>query len=309
VTEHVLAVDIGGTKMVAGLVDGDGVVLRSATTPTPAGPGEERVWRALLDLIHRLEPAGALACGVGCAGPMTGGGATVSPLNIAGWREFPLLPRLQNVLDVAVCVDGDAKALALGEGWRGAARGSRDYLALVVSTGIGGGLVVDGRLLDGHDGNAGHLGHVVVVPEGALCACGSHGCLEAEASGTALLRRTGRPAQYAEATEVVRSGRLLGLALASTVALLDLELVAVGGSVALGFGVPFFDACREEFTRSARIAHARGARIVPVGLGRDAPLIGAAAVAWRLLGRDVLASRGHTGATAGEVGGRGDRVS
>ncbi len=74
--EHVLAVDIGGTKMVAGLVDGDGVVLRSATTPTPAGPGEERVWRALLDLIHRLEPAGALACGVGCAGPMTGGGTT-----------------------------------------------------------------------------------------------------------------------------------------------------------------------------------------------------------------------------------------
>lgn len=287
--EHVLAVDIGGTKMAAGVVDGDGTVLRSATTPTPTGPDPERVMRALASLVASVDPTGVLAVGVGCAGPMTAGGATVSPLNIAGWEGFPLHSRLEGLLGLPVSVDGDAKALTLGEGWLGAARGLRDFCALVVSTGVGGGLVVDGRLLDGHDGNAGHLGHVVVVPGGAACPCGSAGCLEAEISGTALARRTGRPAEHADPGEVARAGALLGNGLASVVALLDLELVAVGGSVALGFGGPFFAAAREQFTRTARIVHARQARIVPVGLGREAPLVGAAAVAWRSLGRDVLA--------------------
>ncbi len=89
-------------------------------------------------------------------------------------------------------VDNDAKALALGEGWVGAAVGYADYIALVVSTGIGGGIVLDGRLLNGRLGNAGHIGHVVVVPDGRVCSCGSRGCLEAEASGTALEALTGR---------------------------------------------------------------------------------------------------------------------
>ena len=107
----------------------------------------------------------------------------MSPLNIPGWRDFPLRRRLAEALGVAVHIDNDAKALALGEGWRGAARGERDFIAMVVSTGVGGGIVLDGRLLDGADGNAGHIGHVIVEPDGRLCACGGQGCLEAEASG------------------------------------------------------------------------------------------------------------------------------
>ena len=147
-------------------------------------------------------PAGGLRRGLrrsrcGPAAP------TVSPLNIHAWRDFPLRERLTTALGLPVAVDNDAKALALGEGWLGAARGVDDYLAMVVSTGVGGGIVLDGRLLDGHDGNAGHIGHVVVEPEGRACVCGGRGCLEAEASGPPSPPITGRPA--AEAPPTVRS--------------------------------------------------------------------------------------------------------
>ena len=187
-------------------------------------------------------------------------------------------------------IDNDAKALALGEGWRGAARGERAFIAMVVSTGVGGGIVLDGRLLDGADGNAGHIGHVVVVPDGRLCACGCHGCLEAEASGTAIAARTGAPAADAPVEERRRAGRLVGRAVGSTAALLDLRLALVAGSVALGYGDEFFAAAQAELDRTARIEFARGATIRPAGLGADGPLIGAAAVAWRALGREVLAA-------------------
>jgi glucokinase len=157
----------------------------------------------------------------------------------------------------------------------------------VVSTGVGGGLVVDGRLLDGASGNAGHVGHVVVVPGGALCPCGSRGCLEAEISGTAIGLRLGRPAAGAPAGEVERAGRLLGEGLASVTNLLDLQLVAVGGSVALGFGAPFFAAANAALHEVSRLGFTRGCAVVPVGLGTAGPLVGAAGLAWRALGRDV----------------------
>jgi len=180
-------------------------------------------------------------------------------------------------------VDNDAKALALGEGWCGAAAGCRDFLAMVVSTGVGGGVVLDGRLLDGASGNAGHVGHVVVEPDGPPCACGSQGCLEAVASGPAIARRTGRPA--AEASVAVRRevGDRAGRAIGAVVNLLDLGLVVVAGSVALGFGDDFFDAAQGALDRACGLSFTQGARIVPAGLGAAGPLVGAAAV-WHHLG-------------------------
>jgi glucokinase len=175
--------------------------------------------------------------------------------------------------------------LALGEGWRGAAAGERNFIAMVVSTGVGGGIVLGGRLLDGAQGNAGHIGHVVVEPDGRACACGGRGCLEAEASGTAIRAITGRPPADAGPDVVARTGRLVGLAVASVANLLDLPLAVVGGSVALGFGAPFFDAAQAELSARARLEFSRHARIVPVGLGADGPLVGAGAVGWRGLGR------------------------
>jgi glucokinase len=212
---------------------------------------------------------------------MTPGGETVSPLNIPAWRGFPLRSRLASLTGMQTFVDNDAKALALGEGWVGAAAGERHFIAMVVSTGVGGGIVLDGRLLDGAGGNAGHIGHVIVEPGGRACACGARGCLEAEASGTAIEALTGRPARDADAGTVERTGRLVGRGVASVVNLLDLELAVVSGSVALGFGAPFFTAAQRELDQRSRIEFARGARIVPGALGDAGPLVGAAAVAWR----------------------------
>ena len=213
-------------------------------------------------------------------------GESVSPLNIPGWRCFPLRSRLSELTGVPTFVDNDAKALALGEGWIGAAAGRRDFIALVVSTGVGGGLVLNGRLLEGRLGNAGHVGHVVVVPEGRACPCGGRGCLEAEASGTALAAITGRPAEMASTEMVERTGTLVGRAVASVVNLLDLPLAVVSGSVALGFGAPFFRAAQCEVDLRCGLDFARGARVVPGGLGDRGPLIGAARVGWR--GLDTL---------------------
>jgi glucokinase len=283
----VLAVDIGGTKLAAGLVALDGSLLERAAEPTRGGPVEEGsdelLWRELAGLVERT--AGSVGsgdrlvvCGVGCGGPMSAGGAEVSPLNIEAWRGFPLRARLAELTGLPTFVDNDAKALALGEGWTGAAAGSANYLGMVVSTGVGGGIVLDGRLLDGRLGNAGHIGHVIVEPDGRVCRCGGRGCLEAEASGTAIAAITGQPPRLAGPELIERVGTLVGRAIASVVNLLDLPLAVVSGSVALGFGAPFFGAAQAEMDLRCRLEFARGAQVVAGGLADAGPLIGAARV-------------------------------
>jgi glucokinase len=286
--EPVLAIDVGGTKLAAGIVSADGEIASRAVAATPSDGDAEGLFSALVAIATEVRRdavdahgLSADACGVGCGGPMTAGGAEVSPLNIPAWRSFPLQARLADALGLPTFVDNDAKALALGEGWRGAARGCDDFIAIVVSTGVGGGIVLGGHLLDGARGNAGHIGHLVVEPDGRACRCGSRGCLEAEASGTAIEAVTGRPPAEADAAVVARTGRLVGRAVASVAALLDLRLAVVAGSVALGFGAPFFAAAQAEIDERARIEFARGCRIAPAGLGADGPLVGAAAIALR----------------------------
>jgi glucokinase len=283
----VLAVDIGGTKMAVAVVDPTGAIVADGRVPTPHSSDPEAVFAALVGLTERVRAATTavpVVCGAGCGGPMTAAGETVSPLNIGAWVRFPLRQRLEASVGLPVAVDNDAKALALGEGWLGAARGSTNYMAMVVSTGVGGGIVVDGRLLDGESGNAGHIGHVVVEPDGRPCACGGRGCLEAEASGLSIEQVTGRPA--AEAPEPVRrrTGRLVGRAVASMSNLLDVELTVVAGSVALGFGATFFEAAQEELSSRSRLDFSRSARIMPGGLGAHGPLVGAAAVGRKAFG-------------------------
>ncbi|HSZ37363.1 MAG TPA: ROK family protein [Acidimicrobiales bacterium] len=290
----VLAVDIGGTKIAAGLVGLDGTLLERAMVPTRNGPvvagSDELLWGDLADLVGGvMAGVGAgdrlVVCGAGCGGPMSAGGDTVSPLNIEAWRGFPLRSRIAALTGLQTFVDNDAKALALGEGWLGAAAGYANFLAMVVSTGVGGGIVLDGRLLDGRLGNAGHVGHVIVSPDGRACRCGGRGCLEAEASGTAIAAITGRPPAEASAEEVERAGTLVGRAIASVVNLLDLSLAVVSGSVALGYGAPFFAAAQAEMDLRCGLDFARGARVVPGGLGDAGPLVGAARVGLDRMGR------------------------
>ncbi|MBN2622747.1 MAG: ROK family protein [Acidimicrobiales bacterium] len=285
--ETALAIDIGGTKLAVARVDGEGRLTDRRAAPTPARGAAEDVWARLVGLVSGVRRGDEVVVGVGCGGPMAPGGESVSPLNIPAWRGFPLRARLGELTGLPVHVDNDAKALALGEGWAGAARGRRDFMAMVVSTGVGGGIVLDGRLLHGAAGNAGHIGHVIVEPDGRPCACGARGCLEAEASGPSIRAATGLdPAMVGDEVRR-RTGRLVGLAVASVVNLLDLRLAVVAGSVALGFGEPFFAAARAELAARARIDFARGARIERAGLGDAGPLVGAAAVGWRGEGADI----------------------
>jgi glucokinase len=287
-----IAVDVGGTKIAVGLVTVDGRLIdRHQVLIDPQWRGDalfSQVAEVVLGLQrravthHRLSPA---VVGVGSAGPITAEVETVSPLNIPAWEAFPLRSRLHDVSGLPVFGMGDVKALALAEGWLGAARGRQNFMAMVVSTGVGGGIVLDGQLLDGDSGNAGHVGHIVVEPNGRRCACGGRGCLEAEASGPAIEAITGRPPTEPTYEIMQRTGRLVGLAAASVCNLLDLDLVVVGGSVALGFGAPFFLAAEAVMSEHCQLAFSRTARITPVRLGDQGPLIGAGAVGWRGLRR------------------------
>lgn len=278
-----LAVDIGGTKLSCGVVSIDGRVLAQERCATP----EVQVWSALSAVVGRIMTGAGhmqlIACGVGAGGPMSDHGDKVSTLSIPSWREFALRSSLARLTGLATFVDNDAKAVVLGETWCGAAVGCRDVIGMVVSTGVGGGIITDGRLLDGNSGNAGHIGHICVVPNGRLCKCGARGCLEAVASGTAIAEITGQPAADAPPRVIEQTGMYVGRAVASVAALLDLRLAVIGGSVALGFGEPFFRAAQTEADRCATISFARGIRLLPAGLGADAPLVGAAAIARRQL--------------------------
>jgi glucokinase len=273
-----LAIDIGGTKLAVGVVSRSGELLSQMQTPTPVND----VWGALKNLIDaqmlqtnvRLE-----ACGVGCGGPMTLGGESVSPLNIADWRGFGLLSAVESATGLKTYIANDAQALVLGEVWCGSAVGVSDVIGMVVSTGVGGGIVSNNKLLTGRLGNAGHIGHVIVEPDGRLCECGAYGCLEAHVSGKSIQAMTGKPSEHATNEVRIEAGKLVGRALVSVGALMDLQLCVIGGSVALGFGAPFFAAVQHEIDRSARLEFIRGLKVLPVGLGDSAPLIGAASLA------------------------------
>lgn len=276
-TRCYLAVDVGGTKLAAAVVDDSGEVLVRDRVATP--PRE--VWPALARLVRRVLAAAPLppvGCGVGCGGPMEPDGRAVSPLHVPSWVSFPLADELENLTQLPVVVDNDAKALALGEAWCGAAVGVRDFVGVVMGTGVGGGIVSGGRLLRGRLGNAGHVGHIVVEADGRPCRCGGAGCLEAYCSGPAIEAETGRPPQRAPLAMIERTGVLTGRALASLGAICDLRLAVVGGSVALGFGEPFFAAMQAELDQRARLSFTSGFVARPVALGPLAPLVGAAAL-------------------------------
>jgi glucokinase len=275
-----LALDIGATKIEGALVQTDGTVLSRERLLVHdlgvdlIGPTADMLKRVAGDEVITV-------LGVGCAGPMTRGGELVSPLNIVSWRNFPLRAQLRERLNIDVYIDGDARALALAEGTYGAARDDDSYLSMVVSTGIGGGLVMDGRLVDGATGNSGHVGHVNVVPNGRKCGCGSYGCLEAEASGGAIEAVTGRPPSEADDATRRRTSELVGRAVGMLASVLDFDRCYIAGSVALGFGDEFFSIANDVARTMAPMDYSADLQLRRSGLGSDGSILGAALVGWR----------------------------
>jgi glucokinase len=302
-----LAVDVGGTKLAAAVVEPGGRMVTWAQIPTPRELDAEQLWRTLEALADRVleeaglaGPAPGLAgVGAGCGGPMEWPAGVVSPLNIPAWRSFPLRARLaERFGGVPVRVHNDAICLVAAEHWRGAGRGKDNVLGMVVSTGVGGGLILDSRVIKGASGNAGHIGHVVVDPEnGPVCSCGGRGCLEAIARGPALVTwaqsQGWRPGQQdATAKDLAadgaqghpvglaamrRAGHALGIAIASAAHLCDLEVVPIGGGLSQA-GAMLFDPLEETVRAHAKMEFVRDVRVVPAALGQSAGLIGAAAL-------------------------------
>ena len=295
-----LALDIGGTKIAVGLVDSSGELVHKATEPTPKSKRPEQVWAVVEHMIAdaiKVAEGAVRAVGIGSAGPIDANTGTVSPVNIAGWRDFPLRDLVvAAVPDVPVLLAGDAICMALGEHWRGAGRGANFLLGMVVSTGVGGGLVLDGAPYQGRTGNAGHVGHVVVELDGQLCSCGGHGCVETFASGPwmtrwALANGWAAPpgadaatlGEAADAGDPVarkafhRGATALAAMIASVGAVCDLDLVVIGGGVA-NSGRTLFDPLEAALANYAGLNFIRGLRVVPAALGGDAGLIGAAAL-------------------------------
>ncbi len=301
----VLGLDIGGTKMAAGLVNRDGTIIGEIQlTPTPARGTSDEMWAACVAVSQRaLTAAGNpkfVGIGVGSAGPMVWPDGVVSPLNITPWRGFPLRRRLkEHWPGIPVRLHNDAVTMAIAEHWIGAARGLDYALGMVVSTGVGGGLIIGGRIVDGGLGNAGHIGHIVVDPEGPACVCGGRGCLEAIARGPATaawaVEQGWSPRTKGAATDAKtlaadarggdeiavaayhRSGEAIGIALASVTALLDLDVAVIGGGLVQS-GPLLLTPMRQAFDRHAGFPFTKRLRIVTAELDQAAGVVGAGAL-------------------------------
>lgn len=304
----VAALDIGGTKIAGALVDPWGRLSARTLRPTPQGAGGDQVMAAVTEVLTELTAsplwARAGAVGVGSAGPVDRRAGTVRPVNIPGWRDYPLLDRVRATTgDLPVTLVGDGVAMTAAEHLLGAARGHRNALCMVVSTGVGGGLVLDGALHTGPTGNAGHIGHITVDLDGEDCPCGSRGCVERLAAGPAIARHAlaggWRPAAGAEAdaagvaaaaragdpaalASFERAARALAAGIAATATLVEIETAVIGGGVARA-GEVLFAPLRQALDRFATLSFVRGLTVVPAGTGTDAGLVGAAAACRELL--------------------------
>jgi predicted NBD/HSP70 family sugar kinase len=291
----VLALDIGGTKIAAAHVAPDGTLLARAEHPT--GPAPTTTLRRL---VASFAVPGLTAVGVGSAGPLDAAAGTVSPVNIRAWRGFPLADAVRrSVGAVPVVLAGDAQCMAVGEWWLGG-RDVTSLLGIVVSTGIGGGAVLRGVPILGTTGNAGHIGHIVVDPDGEPCPCGARGCLETVASGPSMVRWAlargwtpggADPADTAKAlTAAARDGvpaaraafdraaDALATAIRTTTAILDISDVVIGGGVAAA-GALLLDPLRAALARHATLTFQHDLTVTTTSLARDAGLYGAAALA------------------------------
>ncbi|NJP48508.1 ROK family protein [Streptomyces sp. SBST2-5] len=301
-TDLVAALDIGGTKIAGALVDGRGRILVRAQRPTPAREDGETVMRAVAAVLGELTASplweGVSAVGIGSAGPVDASAGTVSPVNVPGWRDYPLVARVREAAGgLPVELIGDGVAITAAEHWQGAARGHDNALCMVVSTGVGGGLVLDGTLHAGPTGNAGHIGHISVDLDGDPCPCGSRGCVERIASGPNIARRAledgWRPGPDGDTSAVAvaaaaragdpvavasfeRAARALAAGIAATATLVEIDIAVIGGGVGKA-GEILLAPLRKALTDYATLSFVRRLAVAPAQMGTDAGLVGAAA--------------------------------
>jgi glucokinase len=297
----VLALDIGGTKLAAGVVDASGRVQSFAVEPSHADQGPERVLPRLFELGRRVVVESGVpsreihAVGIGCGGPLDAEhGILIAPPHLPGWHDVPVTALAEREFERPAALENDATAAAAGEHRWGAGAGTRNMVYLTISTGVGGGVVIDGSLYRGAMGNGGELGHVTVDWHGRRCkGCGRLGCLEAYVSGTSIAERAREAGlDFETAEEVARAARAgdrgagavwdetveaLACGLTSIVNLFEPELVVVGGGVSRS-GEQLLGPVREAVRASSMAPAAKGVDIVVSALGEQVGVVGAAAI-------------------------------
>ena len=311
---YLAGVDLGGTKIYTALARSDGEIIAEIKTPTPVADGVGAVIGRIAATISDVCRQGGITTrdlagiGVGAPGPLNPHTGLVYQAPNLKWQNVPLQEELQKIIACPCRVENDANLAALGEYTFGAGQGADPLIYVTVSTGIGGGIILGGRIFQGATGQAGEIGHLTVEPEGPLCGCGARGCLEALASGTAIAREArilaekggarqivalaGQPADItarhvgqaaatgdAEAVGLItRAGYYLGIGLAGLINLIDPQLVVIGGGAAQ-IGPALLDAARSEMNRRILAGEAKQVHIVPAALGERVGVYGAIALA------------------------------
>jgi len=312
-----VGIDLGGTNLRAAVVDSDARIVAQARAETRAQEGPDAVLKRLASVAREAVRAAGLelrdiaACGVGSPGPLDAStGVVLYTANMPGWANVPVAKWMTEELGVTTFLENDANSAGWGEFWRGAGRGSSEMAIYTLGTGVGGCVIVGGRLHRGRDQMAGHVGHTILFPDGRPCGCGARGCLEQYCSATAVARAAREATQRGEETGLshlapeqitaravyeaakagsafckrllAETGRLLGIGITTLVNVLDPQVVVIyGGMVAAGDMI--LEPCRKAVRELALRPASERVRIVPAELGEDAGVLGAAGLAWRRL--------------------------
>lgn len=302
-----IGIDMGGTNIRLALVSDDGTIINSARYKTSAQEGRDAVISRLTSAtsemaMHGSEHGTVIGVGIGAPGLIENGVVRCSP-NLPGWKEVPLRRLLEDALALPVVLENDANAVAYGEKSFGAGKGLDSILCITLGTGVGGGIILDGKIWRGAFGMAGEVGHMVIEPEGNRCSCGNKGCLETYASATAIVRKAMEAVGSGDAswntvdltTETLErfagngditalrlfsdAGRYLGIGIASLLHILNPDAVIIGGGVARAWDL-FSPSMTEEITRRCFKEIAEKSKIMPASLGDDAGMLGAARLAF-----------------------------
>ena len=313
-SQYVIGLDLGGTKILSVCVDRDMNVVSQDYRTTEADEGPEAVIDRMAESARAAAGDGdILAVGVSAPGPVkTYEGIVTTPPNLPGWNDVPVAKLISERMNLQAWVENDVNCGALAEHRLGAGRGSRHLVMVAPGTGIGGGLILDGKLYRGASGGAGEVGHIQIDPRGPVCLCGRHGCLEALASGSALdaqaraivesepegivARLSAREKEEPDArildlaadegdenavSALMQAGMYFGSGLTSLINLFNPEVLVIGGS--LRKSAIYLQTALGIAKQQAFPQHAADVRIVEAELGDEAPAIGAAIIAWENL--------------------------
>ncbi len=309
--KYILAIDIGGTKIAVGIVNFSGRVLIKLVKPTAIKAGAKGIIRQIIRMAQQVISSQSLAIknlsgiGIGTAGTLdVSKGVIITSPNLPGWKNVQIVKSIKQVFKAPVFLDNDANAAALGEWMFGAGRGTKNMVYLTVSTGIGGGIIINNQLYRGQ-GNAGELGHMIIEPNGPKCGCGNYGCLEAFSSGTAINQEAKKAPKnnliwqlakdkknVLNASLVFRAAKLkdkfaqqiisraltaLGIGVVNIIHIFHPDKIILGGGVMNNkkYILPFL---RMFVKGKIMPGFKKNIKIQAAGLGQDAGLIGAAAL-------------------------------